>query len=306
MSWTALVARAFERSLLNPEFLYFAMGAISLGGLGLAAAVVTRQGSFAPDSALARHAQRIRGAVPAVVLMSVVTLVVGLQGNFERAVQEWHGWDFTYIVYAIEGNAAERFQDALRNPFLDTLLVVIYSTGAFLTYHVPFLALVLLGRGRSAMRLAVTLAIVWSVGIVCYFFVPVYEVWVTASPPYEWTHVQNVYFEKIPAARTSEAYQTAINNNFPSLHVGVTSAIAFTLLLARERWIGIPVAVIATGVAVATVYLGIHWFLDVVAGLLLSGSAAWFVHRRFPLEEKVFKLTWGKAPAAEAPAAETP
>lgn len=298
------IVRALKASIMNPDLLYFAMGGIAIAGVLLATIVSRHKG--ASDSWFARYAQRLRGTVPALLVMSGVIFVVGLQGNFERTVQAWHGWDFTWIVWAIEGNAAERFQDAMRQPWLDGPVVAVYSAGAFLLYQVPFLCLVFLARGKSAMRVAVTLGIVWAVGIVCYFFVPVYEVWVTASPPYEWTHVQNVYFEVVPSARTSYNYETAINNNFPSLHVGATSAIAAALLFARERWLGIPAAIVASGVAFATVYLGIHWFVDVAAGLLVAVGAAWFVHRRFPSEEAPVRLPFipGAAPSPAAPAEE--
>ncbi|HWH08042.1 MAG TPA: phosphatase PAP2 family protein [Candidatus Thermoplasmatota archaeon] len=299
-----VILRALKASALNPDLLYFAMGGVAIGGVLLATVVARHKGS--PDSWFTRYATRLRSTVPALLVMSGVIFVVGLQGNFERMVQAWHGWDFTWMAYAIEGNAAERFQDFFRRPWLDGPVVAIYSAGAFLLYQVPFLCLVFLGRGRSAMRVACTLGLVWAVGIVCYFFVPVYEVWVTASPPYGWTHVTNVYFEVVPEARGSYNYMTAINNNFPSLHVGATSAIALSLLLARERWLGVPAALVAAGVAFATVYLGIHWFVDVAAGFLTAGAAAWLVHRKLPAEETAVRLplTPGAAPGPSAPAEE--
>lgn len=284
-----LVVRAFKASLLNPDLLYFAMGGVAIAGI-LLAVWIRKRAAASADTPLGRYAAKLRSTVPALLLMSGVVFVVGLQGNFERVVQAWHGWDFTWMAWAVEGNAVERFQDAFRRSWLDGPVVTIYSLGAFLVYQVPFLALVLLGRGRSAMRLAATLAIVWAVGLVFYFLFPVYEVWVTASPPYEWTHVQNVYFEYVPAARTSYNYETAINNNFPSIHVAGTTAIAAALLLARERWIGIPAALVAAGVAFATVYLGIHWFVDVAAGFLLAGGASWIVHRKLPVEPDAVRL----------------
>ena len=295
VAWVETLVRALKASALNPDLLYFAMGGIAIGGVLLATVVARHKGKG--DSWFARYAQRLRSAVPALLLMSGIIFVVGLQGNFERAVQAWHGWDFTWVAWAIEGNAAERFQDHFRRPWLDGPVVAVYSAGAFLLYQVPFLCLVLLGRGRSAMRVAATLGAVWAVGIVCYFFVPVYEVWVTASPPYNWTHVENVYFDYVPEARGSYNYQTAINNNFPSLHVGASWAIAASLLLARERWLGIPAALVASGVTFATVYLGIHWFVDVAAGLALAWGAAWLVHRKLPTEEASVRLALTPAEA---------
>ena len=278
---------ALSRSLLDLNFLYYAMGLVSGGALVLAVALAVKGGALPPDSWAARHAQKVRTALPAVLVLSVGTLVAGLQGGLERPVQAWHGWDFTHWFYAIEGNAVGVIQDALRNPVLDYLLVLVYTVGAFSLYFTPFFVLVALGRGRSAMRISVTMMAIWAVGVVFYLFFPVYEVWVTASPdyPYGWTDVDPILFEYLPEARGSWGYQTALNNNFPSLHVALSCGIAMALWLAREKWLAIPSTVVAAGVTLATVYLGIHWLSDVAAGLLLAGGAAWLAHKRLPREE---------------------
>ena len=278
---------ALKRSLLDLNFLYYTMGVLSVGALLGATALMRRGGRLDPSSRFARWVARVRTSLPAIVVLSVTTLAAGLQGGFERQVQAWHGWDFTPLAWAVEGNLVERFQDAARSPALDALFVTVYTAGAFLLYFIPFYTLVAMGRGRSALRVAVTMAGIWAVGIVFYFFFPVYEVWVTAGEPYGYGQVENVLFERLPSARESDAYWTAINNNFPSLHVALSCGIATALWLARERWLAVPSTAVATGVAIATMYLGIHWAVDVVAGLALAGGAAWLAHRRVPLQEEV-------------------
>lgn len=301
MLWDALAG-----SLLDLNFLYYSMGLVSAFGLVLATTLAVRKGALAQDSWWARHAEKMRGAVPAVLVLSLTTLLAGLQGGFERPVQAWLGWDFTPYVFGVEGHAVEWFQDTFRHPALDYVLVTVYTVGAFSLYFTPFFVLVALGRGRSAMRIACTMACIWAVGVVFYLFFPVYEVWTTASPdyPYGWTHVHPVLFDYLPDAKASWGYQTALNNNFPSLHVALSCAIALSLWLARERWLAIPATLVAAGVTIATVYLGIHWFLDVAAGLLLCGAAAWAVHKRVPLEVEAFR-PWRRkhATAYEEPAA---
>lgn len=293
VEWS-IVWRALTGSVLDLNFLYYAMGALSVGGLVLATFALQRSGRLDPDSRFARHVERMRGALPAVIVLSVTTLAAGLQGGFERQVHAALGWDFTPWVYAIEGNAAERFQDALRAPWLDYLLVAVYTVGAFSLYFVPFFILVGLGRGRNAMRIAGTMACIWAVGIVFYFLFPVNEVWLTAGAPYNYTHTVNILFERVPSAATSDAYMLAVNNNFPSLHVALTVGVATALWLGGERWLAVPATLVAFGVTVATVYLGIHWFVDVAAGLVLATGSAWLVHKRTPAEVR--------APVDERPA----
>ena len=294
MAWD-IVWRAISQSVLDLNFLYYTMGLISVGGLALATWALQRSHKLDPESRFARQVARMRTALPAVVVLSLTTLAAGLQGGFERQVQAWHQLDFTHWAWAIEGNLVERFQDAARTPFFDYLFVTVYTAGSFLFYFVPFFVLVAMGRGHNAMRIAATMAIIWAVGIVFYFLFPVNEVWMTANAPYHWTQVENVLFEHVPSASTSDAYARAVNNNFPSLHVALTCGIATALWLGRERWLAIPGTAIAAGVTIATMYLGIHWLVDVVAGMALAFGAAWLVHQRTPAEARVGAPLWMKA-----------
>lgn len=306
MVWDVLWS-AFTRSLADLNFLYYSMGFISLGGLALATFALQRGGKLDPDSRFARHVARMRTAFPAVIVLSLVTLIAGMQSGIERSVQAWHGLDFTPQIWAIEGNIAERFQDWARSPFLDYLLVATYTAGSFLFYFVPFFLLVALGRGKNAMRIAFTMANIWAVGFVFYMFFPVNEVWMTATDPYNYTHVTNILFEYVPSASTSDAYARAVNNNFPSLHVALTCGIATSLWLAREKWLAIPGTILAACVTTATVYLGIHWVVDVIAGMALAFAAAWIAHKKTDPEPVVglpsWLRPWRRAPEA-APATE--
>lgn len=291
MAWE-VIWRAISGSVLDLNFLYYTMGVVSVGGLALATWALQRAHKLDPESRFAKHVARMRTALPAVIVLSVTTLAAGLQGGFERQVQAWHQWDFTWMAWAIEGNLVERFQDAARSPALDYLFVTVYTAGSFLFYFVPFFVLVALGRGRNAMRVAATMAIIWGVGIVFYFLFPVREVWMTAGDPYNWTHVENILFEYVPSARTSDAYDRATNNNFPSLHVALTCGIATALWLGREKWLAIPGTAIAAGVTIATMYLGIHWLVDVVGGMALAFAAAYLAHRWIAPEERVGAPGW--------------
>lgn len=288
--WDVLV-RSVKASLLDINFLYFLMGVISVAGLGLATTVLVRGGRIEGDGAFARHVRRMQSALPAVVVLSITTIVAGIQGGLERTVHDALGWDFTSVIYAFEGDAAARFQAAVRAPILDAVLVAVYTAGAFLLYFIPFFTLVALGRGRSALRVALTIAGIWAVGVVAYFLLPVNEVWLAARAPfYDGAAVTPILFEHFPEYETSQTYLNSVNNNIPSLHTALSCGIALSLWLARERWLAIPATIVATGVTIATVYLGIHWFVDVAAGLATMAAAAWFAHKRVPLEEREIKV----------------
>jgi undecaprenyl-diphosphatase len=58
-------------------------------------------------------------------------------------------------------------------------------------------------------------------------------------------------------------------HSFPSSHAAIAFALAFTVLLARRSY-GWALLVLAAFVAFGRVYVGVHYPLDVVAGLLVG------------------------------------
>ena len=64
--------------------------------------------------------------------------------------------------------------------------------------------------------------------------------------------------------------------SFPSGHAttAFAAAVALTLLVPRAGWWALPLAAV---VAYSRVYLGVHYWSDIIAGALLGASVAWSV-----------------------------
>lgn len=82
---------------------------------------------------------------------------------------------------------------------------------------------------------------------------------------------------------TEQQYSTAMNC-FPSMH----TSIAFTaILLSRRessRWYRLIIGIFCTSIIISTMYLKVHWVLDVVAGMLFAYGcvklADWIVNSK--------------------------
>jgi membrane-associated phospholipid phosphatase len=87
-------------------------------------------------------------------------------------------------------------------------------------------------------------------------------------------------------------------NVFPSLHASLSLTVAFLSLRTRTeygRWplVAVPLAL---SVSFATMYLGIHWATDVVAGAVLavlSIKGADLLHDRFEARIERSRELWG-------------
>ena len=75
---------------------------------------------------------------------------------------------------------------------------------------------------------------------------------------------------------------------FPSGHAAIFFTLAMALLYLNRRW-GIWFFAAAALIAVARVFVGVHWPLDVVAGAIIGVVSAYAAHRLLP------------APVAEKP-----
>jgi len=97
--------------------------------------------------------------------------------------------------------------------------------------------------------------------------------------------VEPLLFDLVPLSQLLTAQINSSTNVFPSLHTSLSTTVAVLAWQTREvypRWpvLSVPLAL---GVAFSTMYLGIHWAIDVLAGVCLGlasvAIAGWIVDR---------------------------
>jgi len=88
-------------------------------------------------------------------------------------------------------------------------------------------------------------------------------------------------FEIIPEI-VGKRIQTATGYSFPSGHTqGATTFYMVLSFLIKKRWACVTAVIISLFVALSRLYLGVHWPLDVIGGLLAGAAVAIIMYRIF-------------------------
>jgi membrane-associated phospholipid phosphatase len=235
---------------------------------------------------LLRHGWVLAGLVAMLVPMFI-------ESQLDPYITQALGLDFTPYLRSLEDGLHQGIQESLRpaQPVLKPILATAYVLGyPVLIILTPALG-VWLDKGILARRALAAYALCYAFAIPFYVFFPVNEVWYAYNtcPPGVFDlaacnqgTVQNLAVQ-FPFVNENIYAYNEINNCFPSLHTAMSVALAAVAWRsgAPRRYAAFAVAT-ATLIVVATVYLGIHWVIDVVAGLALAALVVRLVERHWP------------------------
>jgi membrane-associated phospholipid phosphatase len=140
-------------------------------------------------------------------------------------------------------------------------------------------------RNRAAGEWYVTaVAVDWVLGVATYFMVP------TLGPiyakPADFVGLPHTYVSTLQESMIADRVEVIANPfgtnavqtiaAFASLHVGIMVTVCLmTELLLLKRWVRISMWVFLALTVLATVYLGWHYFADVLGGLVLGALGVW-------------------------------
>ncbi|MEZ3163398.1 phosphatase PAP2 family protein [Halorubrum sp. RMP-47] len=216
--------------------------------------------------------ERIWDARRAVAVLCAVLLVSAVGRGSLQVVSELFGLQATALIYTLEGGFVAWIQATFATPALTAYFSWVYVYGYAFLLAFPVVVYLALPRTTTLRRVLVAYALNYGIGLALYTAVFAHgprNVMPDMVTPLLFTNHPNV---------TLLASEVNVNTNvFPSLHTSLAVTVGTFAVLTRDeypRWT--PVAVwLSLSVVVATMYLGIHWLTDVVAGFALAfGSVA--------------------------------
>ena len=179
--------------------------------------------------------------------------------------------DMTPYVYAIEGDIVLWVQEGFRNDFLDVALTHFYVMGFMTATFASFVYPIYFDDRHMADRVSLSMFWVYILAIPFYLF---FNVRVTGDYI---PLMETVAYDLTPEIHNWFTRIDPFTNGMPSLHIGLPFAIWLTMSRWDEdgRWLNFRrflVAFLAL-TAFSIVYLGIHWAIDILGGMIVAIAA---------------------------------
>lgn len=236
-------------------------------------------------TALSEFRWRIRACtLPLAVLGAVLGLRWSTQDLVPRLSWRVLGNNVTPHIFSLErtlfGTNPVAVIQSYQSPELTAVFAFIYLYGYAFLLIFPFIAYFALDEMDDFGTLVLAFTANYALGLVCYVLFIAY------GP----RNLDPVLFEGLLYDAMPQAYYltNTVNENtnvFPSLHTSLSVTVFVMAWLTREKYpLWVPVSgTLAVGVALSTMYLGIHWFTDVVAGTLLAALSI-YIARNYTID----------------------
>lgn len=200
-----------------------------------------------------------------ILFLASMLLILIINKN-ELRLEHWMevSYDLTGTLTGWEGSWISTLQNMLQSRWLTAFCAIFYVI-VFQSVMISSAGIYIYEKNMKLYyAFCVALLLNYTIAVPFYIFVPVFEVWY-ANP-----NVEFLMLHAFPNFETVYRPMSGIDNCFPSLHTSLSVTMA--LLASRSgirRW-AIFAGTHAVIILFSILYLGIHWFTDMAAGIVLA------------------------------------
>jgi|AntRauTorcE11898_2_1112593.scaffolds.fasta_scaffold00136_8 membrane-associated phospholipid phosphatase len=230
---------------------------------------------------------RLRESAPYLAVLIVVLILNSITRDSAQSLSWQIGYEITYLLAEYDTGVVATIQ-SFESQALTTYFSSVYVYGYVFVLVFPVLAYVALSDRKHFQRLVVAYSINYFVGLTLYILFVAYgpRNWYGIEVGAEAAKVvyENQLYGLTGEDTVNELLTSEVNsrtNVFPSLHTSLSATVAIFAYRTRETyraWFGIA-TVLAVSIIISTMYLGIHWAVDILFGLGLAGLSVYVAER---------------------------
>ena len=207
--------------------------------------------------------QLINGYWPYVLVAAAVYGLMQAQFPIQRELNLFVNYDCTHYIEYIEGDVVAVFQSHAY-PVLTYLMTFVYLVLFSSVMIFTFLILAYTEQMRALKWFSLVFVLNYLIAFPFYLLFPV------KVTGYALSGIQPLMYELHPMIYEGITTVDPLDNCFPSLHAAlVFGALLVTSTTDLRRYTVFLTFAFLT-IVFATLYLGVHWMTDVVAGMMLS------------------------------------
>lgn len=222
---------------------------------------------------------QIRLLWPYILLLGVVLVFNQAARRVIPDISWIIGLNLTGYIYAVEGGFVGWIQ-TFATPPLTAYFAFMYVYGYVFLLVFPLLAYAALKHTGYLQETIIAYAANYGIGLVFY------TMFISFGPRNLIPDlVEGLLYTTYPQMHFLTSAVNVNTNVFPSLHTSLAVTAMLMAVRTREVYpLWAPVAVVfAVSIIISTMYLGIHWAVDVVAGIILAvvavKIAVWYTER---------------------------
>lgn len=205
-----------------------------------------------------------------ILLANYLYLQLGVDERFTAKVIAARGRDFTGDIHALEGGLVAGLQQTLESAaltwFLGFVYVVVFPSLVFVLLFV----FDHLGHRRGLAMVIVGYLANYLLVLPFYLWMPVREAYHYYRHDLGSAGVRLMLDDIHPVVMKAYRAMSGLDNCFPSFHTSLGLTMALLAWHTGRRGFAAVFTFFAAANALSTLYLGIHWLADVVAGVVVG------------------------------------
>ncbi|MEA1909232.1 MAG: phosphatase PAP2 family protein [Euryarchaeota archaeon] len=207
--------------------------------------------------------QLINGYWPYILAAAAVYGLVQVQFPIRQHLHLLVNYDCTAYIEQIEGSMVAGFQ-SMATPALTYLMTFVYIVFFSSVVIFTFIVLAYTEQTSELKRFSLVFILNYLIAFPFYLLFPV------TVTGYALPNVQPLMYELHPDIYSAITMVDPLDNCFPSLHVALMFSTFLIIYGTNLRRYRLFLIFAFPTVVFATLYLGVHWAIDIIAGMALS------------------------------------